>query len=297
MTSKFTSCATLLILLAGDGLAGNTSTASADPAAVGGVPAIDVPAPWLWNTEDEVRLGGQAVRIELDDADRQAAMSIWYRLAYINGGTRLRVFEHYPATITQDLQSDIVQSANTAWRLANEAVGSDSGSIATDRLPKWARVHTSNDTGPSGGLMLTLAYIDLLTPGKLVGNLRIAGTGGVGPDGVVTPAIGVDAKVAAAMLTRPDVVFTTSPPDSIDNITVVESHHTRIPDSGYTVSQWLNVSGYEQAGHNAASDPRTIAIVVVHDLRQALAWLCGRTDNTSTCAAAQKMATIPIGTA
>ena len=297
MTSKFISFATLFVLLAGDGLAGNATTASADAAAAGGVPAIDVPAPWLWNTEDAVRLGGQAIRIELDDADRQAAMSTWYRLAYINGGTRLRVFEHYPATITEDPRSDIVQSANIAWRLANEAITPDSGSTAAEQLPQWARVRTSNDTGPSGGLMLTLAYIDLLTPGKLVGNLRIAGTGGVGPDGVVTPAVGVDAKVAAAMLARPDVVFTTSPPDSIDNVTVVESHHTRIPDIGYTVGQWLNVSGYEQAGHNAARDPRTIAIVVVHDLRQALAWLCGRTDNTSTCTAAQKMATIPIGTA
>jgi hypothetical protein len=163
-------------------------------------------------------------------------------------------------------------------------------------VPVWAHVHTGNNTGVSGGLMFTLAYLDLLTSGKLVGNLRIAGTGGVGTDGVIIPASGIDAKVAAAMLTRPDVVFTTSPPASIDNVTVVESQHTRILDPGYTVGEWLNVKGYEHAGRNAADHPGTIAVVVVHDLRQALAWLCGRTNSTTICAAAQRTATIPIGT-
>ena len=296
MTPKLSPFAITLLLLVGDGLAG-PSTASADPAPVGVVaPTIDVPAPWIWDTENDVRLGGQAVRIELDDANLDAAMSAWYRLAYVGGGSRLRVFEHYPAARARDLQSDMVQSADIAWRLANEAIGSGAGSATTDQLPRWARTHTDNDTGPSGGLMFTLADIDLLTPGKLVGNLRIAGTGGVGPDGVVTPAAGVDAKVDAAMLARPDVIFTTSAPDSVDNVTVVESHHTRILDVGDTVGQWLNVGGYEKAGDDSAGQPQRTAVVVVHDIRQVLAWLCGRTDSPTICAAAHRMLNIPIGT-
>ena len=297
MTSKLISFATLLVLLAGGGLARSTSAASADSAAVGVVAAIDVPAAQFWATQqDVVRSGGKATRIELDDIGIDTAMSPWYWLAYLDGGTRLQVFEH-SAAATTDPQTDIGQSENMAWRLANEAIGPISGPPASDQLPHWARVRTSNATGPSAGLMFTLAYIDALTPGTLVGNLRVAGTGAIGADGVVIPVAQVDIKVAAALLTQPDVIFTPTAPTTTKHVTVVESQHTRSPDVGYTIGQWLNVSGYEQAGRDAASDPRAIAIVVVHDLRQVLAWLCGRTDNTTTCAAAHLMATIPIGTA
>lgn len=291
----FASYATLFVLLAGDGPAGHVPTAAADSAQVGIVPAIDVPAPQFPDTDTGARRGGQAARIELDDADFDATMSAWYRLAYVDGGTRLQVFEHSEAT-TRGPQSDTVQSEALAWRLANEALGRHSASTTSDQLPPWAHIRTGNQTGSSAGLMFTLAYIDLLTPGLLAGTLRIAGTGGVGPDGVVIPASGIDAKVAAAMLARPDVVFTTSAPDLIGHVTIVESEHTRLPTAGRTVAAWLNVSGYEQAGRVAASHPEATAVVVVHDLRQALAWLCGRTNNTTTCSAADRTATIPIGT-
>ena len=293
MTSIFVSCVTLLTLLAGDGLAVEVRTDSIDSAGDAVVPAIDVSAPRLWGTLDVIRRGGEAVRIELNDANMNDEVSAWYRLAFVDRGTRLRVFEDY-ATTTRGPESDIVDSENVAWRLANKVVGTDNGPAASDKPPSWARVRTGNDTGSSAGLMFTLAYIDLLTPGPLAGNLRVAGTGGIGPDGVVTPAFGLEVKVAAAMLTQPDVVFTTSPPTSIEHVTVVESEHTRLPTAGYTVGEWLNVNGYEQAGRIAASSPGTAAVVVVHDIRQATAWLCGRTGNTSVCSIAHRSATIPI---
>jgi hypothetical protein len=295
MTSTFASYATLFMLLAGDGLAMNNPTASAGPATDRVVPVIDVPAPEFQDTEHGARRGAQAARIELENADLNTTMSAWYRLAYIDGGTRLQVFEHSAPT-TGGPESDTVQSETLAWRLANEALGHDGGSTASDQLPLEARILTGNQTGFSAGLMFTLAYIDMLTPGPLVGDLRIAGTGGVGPDGVVIPAFGIDAKVAAAMLTRPNVIFTTSPPDSIGNVTIVESEHLRLPTAGAAVGELLNVAGYKKAGRVAASHAESLAIVVVHDLRQALAWLCGRTDSATVCAVGQTTATLPIGT-
>ena len=104
--------------------------------------------------------------------------------------------------------------------------------------------------------MFTLAFIDVLTPGPLVGDLRVAGTGGIGPDGVVSPAFGLEVKVAAAMLTRPDVVFTTSAPSSIDDVTIVESQHTRLPDAGYTAGEWLNVVRLRTGGPHCGQPPR-----------------------------------------
>ena len=284
------SLATLLTVLAGDGLTGSGPVDTADPVASGPVPTVDVPSPQALGDDGVSRLGGRAARIELGKGS-----SVWYRLAYIDGGTRLQVFEHY-APSTRGRGSDIDLSQEEAWRLANRAAGTAEGVAGSDRLPDWARIPTGNDTGFSAGLMFTLAYIDMLTPGPLVDDLRVAGTGGIGPDGVVTPAAGLEVKVAAAMLTRPDVVFTTSAPTSIDRVTIVESEHTRLVDAGHTVAEWLNVSGYEQAGRSAAEHPATVAIVVVHDLRQALAWLCGRTNNSASCAVADRAAGIPIGT-
>jgi hypothetical protein len=296
MTPILVSFATFLSLLSpGTGSAWTVPTASTAPAPIGVAPTIDVPASQLSGTDNATRSGGQATRIEFDDSGLNASMSAWYRLAYLDGGTRLRVFEHYAVT-TEHPDSVLVNSEKVAWRLANEVVAPAHSSTTSSAPPRWARPHTGIDTGPSAGLMFTLAYIDALTPGALVGNLRVAGTGGIGHDGVVVIVSNVEIKVAAAMLTQPDVIFTPRPPDSIEHVTIVESQHTRNPTHPYTVGEWLNVSGYQEAGRVAASHPGAVAVVVVHDIRQALAWLCGRTDNVTTCAIARKFATIPIGT-
>lgn len=295
MASRFVSVATLFTLLVGDGLAGNVPAEAASSAGAHIRPVVDVPSPGFWDSEDAVGRGGQAARIELDDAELYNGMSTWYRLAYLDGGTRLQVFEH-SAIATVGPESDMMRIETIAWRLANEVVEPENRSTASDHLPLWARVRTGNTDGPSAGLMMALAYIDLLTLGALVGDLRVAGTGGIGPDGIAFPVKGIDVKVATAMLSRPDVIFVTKPPTLIENVTIVESQKERIPADGYTVGEWLNVAGYEQAGRAAAGHPGTAPVVVVHDLRQALAWLCGRTDGASVCALALRSEGMPIGT-
>lgn len=292
MTPALVSIASLLTLLAGHG-----STATPPPAGPSGsrvTPTIDVPASKSWSADGVARRGGQAARIEFDDAGLDAGTSAWYRLAYVDGGSRLQVFEH--SAVTTGPGSDAVQSETIAWRLANEALGSQGRTGSAARLPRAAHIRTGNQTGFSAGLIFTLAYLDLLTPGALVGNMRIAATGGVGTDGVVTPALGIDVKVAAALLARPDVVFATSPPQSIGPVTVIESQHTRLVEPGVTISEWLALDQFQQAGRAAAAHPGTLAVVAVHDVRQALAWLCGRIHGTAICAAARTMATVPIGT-
>jgi hypothetical protein len=295
LKSTVVSLAAIVISLAASVLVGDVSLASDDPAAVGLGAVVDVPSPGFWDSESGVGRGGQAARIELNDDELSDGMSIWYRLAYLDGGTRLQVFEHSPIASVGP-ESDMMRIETIAWRLANEVVEPENRSTASDDLPLWAHVRTGNTDGPSAGLIMALAYIDLLTPGALVGDLRVAGTGGIRPDGLAFPVKGIDVKVATAMLTRPDVIFVTKPPTLVEHVTIVQSQQERIPTDGYTVGEWLNVSGYELAGRDAAGQPGTAAIVVVHDLRQALAWLCGRTDGSSVCAAAVSSASLPIGT-
>ena len=61
-----------------------------------------------------------------------------------------------------------------------------------------------------------------------------------------------------------------------------------------TIGDWLNTTGYEHAGRIAATHPDTLALVAVHDIRQALSWLCGRTQRPATCALAETVASTPL---
>jgi len=295
MTSTLVALTVAATLLAGVGSPGDVAIAFPKPISSSGpLPSVDVPAPQAVNKTAGL-VGGQASAIEFDDDDLDASMSAWYRLAYVSGGNRLRVYEHYPPTTSVDPDTAMIRSERIAWWTANEVVGDSHQPFASDRLPAWARVHTGGDTGPSAGLIFALAYLDALTPGALVGNLRVAGTGMLGLDGVVGPVKEIDIKVAAAMLTRPDVIFVPKVPNSPAPVTLLEFHDTRYPAPGYTTSDWLNITGFETAGQVAAAHPRTVTIVVVYDLRQALAWLCGRTNAKTVCDLARRAADLPIG--
>src|SRR3954449_11953410 len=98
MTTRttFVSLAAIVMSLPGSILVGDISLVSGHSGGVGDGAAVDVPSAGVWNTEDGVGRGGQAARIELEDDELYDGMSTWYRLAYVEGGTRLQVFEHSP---------------------------------------------------------------------------------------------------------------------------------------------------------------------------------------------------------
>ena len=150
MASRFVSIATLFTLLPGDGLAGHVPAEAASTAGTRIRPVVDVPSPGFWDSEDGVVRGGQAVRIELDDVELDDGMSTWYWLAFVNGGTRLQVFEHFPIA-TVGPESDMMRIENYAWRLANEVVEPQNRSTASDHLPLWAHIRTGTTNGPSAG--------------------------------------------------------------------------------------------------------------------------------------------------
>ncbi|MEK1230726.1 PDZ domain-containing protein [Mycobacterium ulcerans] len=58
--------------------------------------------------------------------------------------------------------------------------------------------HLANVGGPSAGLMFSLAVVDKLTTGDLVGSTFVAGTGTITADGKVGPIGGITHKMAAA---------------------------------------------------------------------------------------------------
>jgi PDZ domain-containing protein len=66
------------------------------------------------------------------------------------------------------------------------------------RLPFDVEVLSGRIGGPSAGLMMGLAVLDLVDDDDLAGGRRIAGTGTLGIDGAVGTIDGIDLKVAAA---------------------------------------------------------------------------------------------------
>ena len=82
----------------------------------------------------------------------------------------------------------------------------------------------------------------------------------------------------------------------IDRSTIFESVPTLPYGAGDSVSDWLHLRAYGEAGRQAGQHTGVTALVVVHDIRQVLAWLCGRTGDRQVCVLAQRSAALPVPT-
>lgn len=65
-------------------------------------------------------------------------------------------------------------------------------------LPFGVEVESGSIGGPSAGLMIAITVFDKVDPVDLAGGRRIAGTGGITPEGTVTPIGGIQQKVFSA---------------------------------------------------------------------------------------------------
>lgn len=81
---------------------------------------------------------------------------------------------------------------------------------------------TKNVGGPSAGLGLALAIVDLLTPGELTGGRRVAVTGAISPDGRVEPVGGIVHKTRAAAAADAEVLIV--PTANYDEAKAVAGH-------------------------------------------------------------------------
>jgi len=81
----------------------------------------------------------------------------------------------------------------------------------TFTFPVTITIDTGEVGGPSAGLAFTLAILDRLTPGSLLGHRRVAVTGTIELDGSVGPVGGVEHKTEAAVRKGAEVFIV--PPD------------------------------------------------------------------------------------
>jgi hypothetical protein len=240
---------------------------------------VDSPAPRFWDQQEHERVGAVAYRYEVDDPSRADTLSAWYYVAFTPNGDRIRVYEHNSPPVA-GLGPETGLSENTAWHVALTLLGRATGIARPGEIPRWAIARTGNINGPSAGVIYTLAELDLLTSGALGGQLRLAGTGAINSDGAVEPVRMVDAKLAAARAADADVFFARDP---LPGAQITADTSDGGPRADQPIGVWLETARYEVAGREAASQPRRLAIVQVIDVRQALAWLCGRTGQAGTC--------------
>jgi PDZ domain-containing protein len=78
-----------------------------------------------------------------------------------------------------------------------------------------------NISGPSAGLMFSLAIFDTLTPGSLTDDEVVAGTGEILPDGSVGPIGGIAQKIAGARDDGAELFLV--PPDNCQDVDDVDN--------------------------------------------------------------------------
>jgi hypothetical protein len=230
---------------------------------------VDVAAPWFWDGDAGMRAGADADRFELDELPAGTDLTDWYHVAYVDGGSRLRVRDHVPSTTTP-AGAAIGQSENVAWHAATHLLAGGGGMAGAGEVPEWARPHTGTTDGSSAGLVFALADLDLVTPGRLGGDLRVAGTGAIGSDGAVTAVRMVDAKLAAARTAEADVFFTPERASAAGATAIAITSHTGRPTPDRPIGDWLATTAYEAAGRAAVGGtaPGAPTMVVVDDIRR-----------------------------
>jgi membrane-associated protease RseP (regulator of RpoE activity) len=113
-------------------------------------------------------------------------------------------------------------------------------------------VDVGDASGSSGGLVLALEFLDIVTPGDLTGRKTIAATGEVGPGGQVVGVLGYQEKIAAARRAGATVAIVpqgagvTAP----DGVTLLETSDVRT-----ALGELCVLGGVSSACGNAAFDP------------------------------------------
>ena len=79
---------------------------------------------------------------------------------------------------------------------------------ASYKFPFNVKINLPDIGGPSAGLMFALGIVDKLSPSNLTDGRFIAGTGEIGPTGLVTPIGGIQQKMAGARAAGATVFLT-----------------------------------------------------------------------------------------
>ena len=154
-------------------------------------------------------------------------------------------------------------------RVANRAV-----QAITESEIEVVDMTSGSGSGPSGGLIRAIAYLNIVSDGQFTGDLRVAATGQLAPDGHLGGIDNIDPKTVAAHLAGADVLFTPTIPSErvrADGARLV-GEVTRDPAAGRTLNDPRRLAAFRRWG---ASRPAGMDIVDARHLIDVSSYLCG----------------------
>jgi hypothetical protein len=217
-------------------------------------------------------VGGTAAR--LHTADGTPIVGNVFLLTASSGSTaNARLYDATPYTHDYGAHPDTIASNLIAVQTVRTITDSDVDLLDLTAAPGG---------GSSGGVTRAIAYLNVISDGAFTGDLRVAATGRLEPEGHVGSIDHIDAKTAAAHLADADVLFTPSVPSAETR----DAYGTRFvgelvrdPSTGVTLNDPRRLEIFHRWG---ASRPNGMDIVDVRHLIDVASYLCG-TGSTFAC--------------
>jgi hypothetical protein len=281
-----------LVVIASTGLPGDEPSI-ADPAQPAVCCTADVPAvnPWdgarpvVGSAPDGNRrypgsepdrvadhLGGIAAR--LHTVDGTPIVGDVFLLMGSSGSTaNARLYDRTPYTHDRGVHPETIASNLIAAQTVRTITGSDVELLELTGAPAG---------GPSGGITYAIAYLNVISDGAFTGDLRVAATGRLGPEGHINSIDYIEAKIAAAHLADAAVLFTPTVPtsDARDAYGArFVGELVRDPSAGAVLNDPRRLGMFRSWG---ASRPDGMDVVDARHLIDVAAYLCG-TGSTYAC--------------
>jgi hypothetical protein len=217
-------------------------------------------------------VGGTAARLHTTDGTPVVG-DVFLLMGSSGSTANARLYDESPYTHNYGTHPDTTASNLLAAQTVQTITGSDLELLELTAAPGG---------GLSGGVTRAIMYLNVLSDGAFTGDLRVAATGRLGPDGHVSSIHHIDAKTAAAHLANADVLFTPSIPTNA----IRDTHSARLvgelirdPNTGATLNDPHRVEMFHQWG---ASRPDGMDIVDARHLIDVASYLCG-TGSTYAC--------------
>jgi hypothetical protein len=230
-------------------------------------------------------VGGIAARLRRADGTAVPG-AIYLLMATVGSDERARLFDTTPFTHDQGAHADTIESNHLAATAAEAITGTDVELIEFTTAPGG---------GPSGGLTYLIAYLNIVSGGAFTGDLRVAASGALAPEGYIAPIRTANEKAGAAQLSGADVFFTSSDPSHAALAEHAGRHvgrfHTRYGRATLAVERRLDE--YSAWG---ATAPNTMDVVSVGHIADVAAYFCGAGSDYACSIAARLGTTITSDT-
>ncbi len=210
-------------------------------------------------------VGGIAARLHSSDGIPIAGQ-LFVLMASAGSDAPARFFDQTPYTHSNGTAADTLESNLAAAETVETITGVDVGHVEFTTPPGG---------GSSTGLIYAIAYLNVVSDGGFTGDLRIAATGRLGPDGYINSVSASNEKTAAAHLADVDVFLS---PSSLadDHIRAYGSRSvgelSGARNTGSTLRDERHLDEYRRWG---VERPEGMDIVGARHIADVAAYLCG----------------------